>query len=119
MLAEYLHAAKEVVRAKQARPGVAVHVRLGASYRGGDHEDGPLDGSDCVGSYAVWAVTASQDTDAVVRVACSGTAQTQVPRSAVQGVQVRLQGYYKVVQMRMSRCFSLDWDGRDQCYCGR
>ena len=91
MLAEYLHAAKEVVRAKQARPGVAVHVRLGDISIGVDQEYGQIDSIDRVGSYAVWAVTADRETCDVVRVACSEMAQTEVLRSVIQRVQVRLQ----------------------------
>ena len=99
MLAEYLHAAKVVVQAKQARPGVAIHVRLGDISIGVDQEDGYIiDSIDRVGSYAVWAVTAGRGTTYdVVRVACSEMAQTEVPRSAIQRVQVRLVAY----KMRM------------------
>lgn len=89
MLADYLRAAKEVVQAKQARPGVAVHVRLGGGTDGGVGKDGRSDRVDSTDSYAVWAVTAGRDTCGVVRVACSEMAQTEVPRSAVQRVQVR------------------------------
>lgn len=97
ILAEYLHMAREVVQAKQARPGVAVHVRLGGSYSGVDRDDDRIDSMDCAGSYAVWALTAGRDACGVVRVACSEMAQTEVPRSAVQRVQVRRQGYTKRV----------------------
>lgn len=83
MLDEYLNAAKEVVQAKQARPGVPVHVRLGGGDEGGDG-----DNMESTGSYAVWAVTAGRDACGVVRVACSEAAQTEVPRSAIQRVQV-------------------------------
>lgn len=87
MLAGYLHAAKGVVQTKQARPGVAVHVRLGGDTdAGGNQEDG--DDMGIAGSYAVWAVTTGRDACGVVRVACSKMAQTEVPRSAVQRVQV-------------------------------
>ena len=82
-----------MVQEKQARPGVAVHVRLGGSYGGVGQEDDPIDNMDCTGSYAVWAVTAGRDACGVVRVACSEMAQTEVPRSAVQRVQVRHEGY--------------------------
>lgn len=66
MLSAYLNAAKTVVQQKQARPGVAVHVRLG-----GDTEGGEKEGSDGVGrngvasSYAVWAVTGKVSTNPV------------------------------------------------------
>ena len=101
MLAEYLHATKEVVQKKQARPGVAVHVRLGGISVGVDLGDGHIDSTDRTGSYAVWAVTTGRhDTCDVVRVACSEMAQTEVPRSAIQRVQVRLQVYK--VWMHMS-----------------
>lgn len=87
MLDEYLHAAKEVVQVKQARPGVAVHVRLGGGNENGDDDDD----MESAGSYAVWAVTAGRDTGGVVRVACSEAIQTEVPRSAIQRVQVKVQ----------------------------
>ena len=90
MLAEYLHAAKEVVQAKQTRPGVAVHVRLGGIV---DQEGGHINIIDHAGSYAVWAVTAGRETCDAVRVACSEMAQTEVPRFAIQRVQVRLHVY--------------------------
>lgn len=89
MLAEYLHAANEVVQAMQARPGVPVHVRLGGSKDVGDRKEGKLDQVEVTGSYAVWAVTAGCDSGGVVKVACSEMAQTEVPRSAVQRVQVQ------------------------------
>ena len=53
MLAGYLHATKEVVQVKQARPGVTVHVRLGGSSSGVEQEGGPADVMKCDGSYAV------------------------------------------------------------------
>lgn len=87
MLDEYLHAAKAVVQLKQARRGVAVHVRLGGG-NGDGHENDQGDDMDSAGSYAVWAVTAGRDTSGVVRVGCSEIAQTEVPRSAIQRVQV-------------------------------
>lgn len=64
MLSAYLNAAKNVVQQKQARPGVAVHVRLG-----GDTDGGEKEGSDGVSrngvasSYAVWAVTGEVSTN--------------------------------------------------------
>lgn len=60
MLSKYLHAAKNVVQTKQARPGVAVHVRLGGDDPddGGDKQGGSGAGRTGVASsYAVWAVT--------------------------------------------------------------
>ena len=121
MLAEYLRAAKEVVQAKQERPGVAVHVRFGGGGGGGGgvgQEDGPMDNSDYAGSYAVWALTASRGDYGVARLACSEMAQTEVRRSAVQRVQVRLQAY-KMVWMRTAPCFALGRYSVNGCYCGR
>lgn len=89
MLGEYLDAAKAVVQLKQARRGVAVHVRLGGGNGDDDEKDGQGDGMESAGSCAVWAVTAGRDTSGVVRVGCSERAQTEVPRSAIQRVQVR------------------------------
>ncbi|CAM9988984.1 unnamed protein product [Ascophyllum nodosum] len=100
MLAEYLHAAKEVVRAKQARPGVAVHVRLGDISIGVDQEYGQIDSIDRVGSYAVWAVTADRETCDVVRVACSEMAQTEVLRSVIQRVQCEEEALAALVKTR-------------------
>ena len=118
MLAEYLRAAKEVVQAKQERPGVAVHVRFGGGSGGVGQEDGPMNNSDCAGSYAVWALTASRDDCGVARLACSEMAQTEVPRSAVQRVQVKLQAY-EIVWIRTSPGFSLGRYSNNRCYCGR
>ena len=118
MLADYLRAAKEVVKAKQERPGVAVHVRLGGGCGGVGQGDGPIDNGDYAGSYAVWALTASHDTCGVARLACSEMAQTEVPRSSVQRVQVRLRTY-KSVWMRTFLCFALDGYIINRCYCRR
>lgn len=89
MLSSYLEAAKKAVRTKQSRPGVAVHVRLGGE---GDKGGTPGDESSVASSYAVWAVTAGRDADSnargVARVGCSEMAQTEVPISAIQRVQV-------------------------------
>lgn len=59
MLSTYLHAAKNVVQTKQARPGVAVHVRLGGDDSdGGDKQGGSAaNRTGVTSSYAVWAVT--------------------------------------------------------------
>ena len=65
MLSTYLQAAKDVVQTKQARPGVAVHVRLGGDDSDGGDKDkqggsGSGNGASRTGvasSYAVWAVT--------------------------------------------------------------
>lgn len=63
MLSAYLNAAKAVIQEKQARRGVAVHVRLG-----GDTDVQGKEGSDGVSrngvasSYAVWAVTGEVST---------------------------------------------------------
>lgn len=86
MLASYLRAAKGVVEEKQARPGVAVHVRLGGNKRsGGVDKD---DNTDIASSYAVWAISSGREACGLVRVACSEMAQTDIPRSAIQRVQV-------------------------------
>ena len=87
MLASYLHAAKGVVEAKQARPGVAVHVRLGGkkASSGVDKDD---DNTDVASSYAVWAISSGREACGLVRVACSEMSQTDIPRSAIQRVQV-------------------------------
>lgn len=87
MLASYLHAAKRVVEEKQARPGVAVHVRLGGKKASsGVNKD---DNTDIASSYAVWAISSGRETCGKVRVACSEMAQTDIPRYAIQRVQVR------------------------------
>lgn len=63
MLSAYLNAAKTVVQQKQARPGVAVHVRLGGETEGGEKEGGDGVGRNGVASsYAVWAVTGKVST---------------------------------------------------------
>lgn len=87
MLASYLHAAKEVVEAKQARAGVAVHVRLGGKKdsSGADKDEN----TGIASSYAVWAISSGREACGLVRVACSEMAQTDIPRSAIQRVQVR------------------------------
>lgn len=86
---------------KQARVGVAVHIRLGGALEnsgsGDEHEDGrgaggqsnTLPGGQTGGSYAVWAITTGRDDKGEVRVGCSGNEQTEVPRSAIQRVSVR------------------------------
>lgn len=80
---------------KQARAGVAVHIRLG----GTPGDIGEEQGSDekktrdaTGGSYAVWAITTGRESGEVqeVRVGCSENEQTEVPRSAIQRVSVRL-----------------------------
>lgn len=86
MLARYLHAAKGVVEAKQTRPGVAVHVRLGGNK--GSSGAGEGDNTGIANSYAVWAVSSGRETCGLVRVACSEIAQTDIPKSAIQRVQV-------------------------------
>lgn len=92
MLDDFLHEAKKVVQAKQARPGVAVHVRLGGN-NSGDRDDRGVHAMDTANSYAVWAVTAGRDVSGVVRVACSEMAQTEVPRAAIQRAQVGPHGH--------------------------
>lgn len=87
------------VQVKQARVGVAVHIRLGGALEnsGDEHEDGrgaggqsnTLPGGQTGGSYAVWAVTTGLDAQGEVRVGCSENEQTEVPRSAIQRVSVR------------------------------
>lgn len=59
MLSNYLQAARNVVQARQARPGVAVHVRLGGDDNGGGEKQGGSGASrtGVASSYAVWAVT--------------------------------------------------------------
>lgn len=87
MLATYLHAAKAVVEAKQARPGVAVHVRLGGKKR--NSGVGKDDSTDIASSYAVWALSSGREVRGLMRVGCSEIAKTDIPRSAIQRVQVR------------------------------
>lgn len=91
MLAEYMRAVKSMVQVKQARLGVAVHVRLGGTDAGGVDERGRAcrSGSNA-GSYAIWAITAGRDGVDDVRVGCSEAAQTEVPRKAIQRVSVRI-----------------------------
>lgn len=96
MLAGYLQAANTMVRSKQARPGVAIHVRLGGKNGdggGGGGKNGGGGASTSNGnnnSYAVWALTTGVSSAAGdVRVACSEIAQTEIPASAIQRVQVR------------------------------
>ncbi|CAM9310636.1 unnamed protein product [Ectocarpus sp. 8 AP-2014] len=96
MLAGYLQAANTMVRSKQARPGVAIHVRLGGKNDdggggGGGGKNGGGGASTSNGnnnSYAVWALTTGVSSAAGdVRVACSEIAQTEIPASAIQRVQ--------------------------------
>lgn len=87
MLDNYLHAAKGVVEAKQARPGVAVHVRL--SDKKGRSDVDKDNNTDVAGSYAVWAISSGREACGLIRVGCSEVAQTDIPRSAIQRVQVR------------------------------
>lgn len=86
MLASYLHVAKGVVEEKQVRPGVAVHVRLGGNNRssGVDKDDN----TDIANSYPVWAISSGRETCGLTRVGCSDLAQTDIPRSSIQRVQV-------------------------------
>lgn len=88
MLSTYLHAAKDVLQKKQASPGVAVHVRLGDGGSAAKADKGVTTTS-VASSYAVWAITAGRHSPGVIRVACSEMAQTNVPMSAIQRVQVR------------------------------
>lgn len=87
MLANYLHEAKGVLEAKQARPGVAVHVRLSAKKGRSDVDKD--DSTDIANSYAVWAVSCGHEARGLIRVGCSEVAQTDIARSAIQSVQVR------------------------------
>lgn len=88
----YFDAAKEMVRIKQARPGVAVHIRLGGSKTCRNESDNQRNGeaseTGLAGSYAVWAVTNGSSPGGDIRVACSEMAQTEIPASAIQRVQV-------------------------------
>lgn len=90
MLDEYVRRVKAIVEVKQARPGVAVHVRLGGTDAATVDEWGRTyrSGSNA-GSYAIWALTSGRDDAGDVRVGCSEAAQTEVPRSAIQRVSVR------------------------------
>lgn len=96
MLSAYFDAAKEVVQKKQARPGVAVHVRLGGGNNWNDEakhrRDTGANRTDLSSSYAVWAVTNGSSPGGFVRVACSEMAQTAIPASAIQRVQVTTEG---------------------------
>lgn len=89
ILAGYLQAAKAVVRARQSRPGVAVHIRMGGKSGGGGSA---IKSSGSAGSCAAWAITIlpgrSTSASGTVRIACPANAQTEVPASAVQRVQV-------------------------------
>ena len=85
MLAGYLHAAKGVVEAKQASPGVAVHVRLGGKNNSGVDKE---ENTGIASSFAVWAISSGRETCGLVRVACSEMAKTDIPKSAIQRVQV-------------------------------
>lgn len=86
-LSDYLDRAREIVQDSQAQIGVPVHVRLAGGIGDDSRGSGNLNRS-VGGSYAVWAITSSHDKDKVVRVACSEMAQTEVPRSGIQIVQV-------------------------------
>ena len=86
-LSDYLHRAREIVQDSQAQIGVPVHVRLAGGIGDDNRGSGNLNRA-VDGSYAVWAITSSRDKDKVVRVACSEMAQTEVPRSGIQIVQV-------------------------------
>lgn len=86
MLADYLHAAKGVVEAKQARPGVPIHVRLGS--KEGRSGVGKHDNVGIADSCAVWAISSGRDVCGLVRVACSKKARRYIPKSAIQRVQV-------------------------------
>ncbi|CAM9136456.1 unnamed protein product, partial [Laminaria digitata] len=98
MLASYLHAAKGVVEAKQAHPGVAVHVRLGGKKisTGAEMDDN----TEIASSYAVWAISSGREACGLVRVACSDMAQTNIPRSAIQRVQSQEQALVALVKAR-------------------
>ncbi|CAB1100122.1 unnamed protein product [Ectocarpus sp. CCAP 1310/34] len=99
MLSTYLHAAKDVVKAKQASPGVAVHVRLGDA---GSKNNGNVEAAttSVAGSYAVWAITVGCHSAGVIRVACSEIAQTKVPIPAIQRVQSEEQALGALVKAR-------------------
>ncbi|CBJ28283.1 expressed unknown protein [Ectocarpus siliculosus] len=108
MLSSYLEAAKKAVQAKQSRPGVAIHVRLGGE---GDKGGTPGDKSSVASSYAVWAVTAGRNAGSnargVARVGCSEMAQTEVPMSAIQRVQCEEEALAALVK---ARCTLDDFD---------
>lgn len=91
MLGQYVRAAKRVVQVKQARQGVAVHVRVGAGTEDTDSSasQGSVPSNDNAGSCAVWALTTGRDAAGYARVGCSEGVQTQVPRSSIQSVSVR------------------------------
>ncbi|CAM9742455.1 unnamed protein product [Ectocarpus sp. 4 AP-2014] len=108
MLSSYLEAAKKAVQAKQSRPGVAVHVRLGGE---GDKGGTPGHKSSVASSYAAWAVSAGRDAGSnargVARVGCSEMAQTEVPVSAIQRVQCEEEALAALVK---ARCTLDDFD---------
>lgn len=91
LLATYLQAADVVAREKQARPDTAVHVRLGGENACNNGNRDKPDNNTTHDSHAVWAVTATGAVGTRVNVACSRRAQTQVPLSAIQRVQVKEQ----------------------------
>ncbi|CAM9221840.1 unnamed protein product [Ectocarpus fasciculatus] len=99
MLSTYLHAAKDVVKAKQASRGVAVHVRLGdsGSKTAGNGEEST---TSVASSYAVWAITVGRHSAGVLRVACSEMAQTKVPIPAIQRVQSEEEALAALVKAR-------------------
>ncbi|CAM9252394.1 unnamed protein product, partial [Laminaria digitata] len=98
MLTSYLHAAKGVVEWKQARPGVAVHVRLGGKKACGGADK--VDSTEIASSYAVWAISSGPEAGGLIRVACSEMAQTDIPRSAIQRVQSQEQALAALVKAR-------------------
>ncbi|CAM9327749.1 unnamed protein product [Ectocarpus sp. 4 AP-2014] len=99
MLSTYLHAANDVVKGKQASPGVAVHVRLGDA---GSRNTGDVEAAttSVASSYAVWAITVGRHSAGVIRVACSEMAQTKVPIPAIQRVQSEEQALAALVEAR-------------------
>ncbi|CAM9209356.1 unnamed protein product [Scytosiphon promiscuus] len=106
MLSAYFDSAKEVVQNKQARSGVAVHVRLGGgnnnncSDESRHRKDAGSKRTDLSSSYAVWAVTSGSSPGGVVRVACSAMAQTAIPASAIQRVQSEEEALAALVKAR-------------------
>ncbi|CAM9209280.1 unnamed protein product [Scytosiphon promiscuus] len=104
MLASYFDAAKEVVQKKQARSGVAVHVRLGGSNTCSSEFKSQWSSTDdqagLAGSYAVWAMTNGSTAGGAIRVACSEMAQTEIPASAVQRVQSEEEALAALVKAR-------------------
>eukprot|EP00904_Undaria_pinnatifida_P000346 jgi/Undpi1/10311/HiC_scaffold_28.g12762.m1 len=97
MLAGYLHAAKGVVEAKQASPGVAVHVRFGGKNNSGVDKE---ENTGIASSFAVWAISSGRETCGLVRVACSEMAKTDIPKSAIQRVQSEEQALSALVKAR-------------------